>query len=112
MNYAQTIDELSRLIDGGIKELSAAAYEVADSQYELRKARAIAWVEAPPGTVPVREAWVEAKTADEERRHEVAEGRKITALEALRSRRQQMSAVQSLMKTEQIDFEEHRYGAA
>lgn len=109
MDYHNTIEELSRRIDEGIRELSAASIEVAESQHELRKSRAIAWVEAPPGTVPVREAWVEAKTADEEKRHELAEGRKITAIEALRSRRQQMSAVQSLMKTDQIDFEDARY---
>jgi len=112
MNYASVIEELSRRIDEGIRELASASVEVADSQHELRKSRAIAWVEAPPGTVPVREAWVEAKTADEERRHELAEGRKVTAIEALRSRRQQMSAIQSLMKSEHIDFEESRYGPA
>ena len=111
MNYSNVIVDLSARIDEGIRELAASAKEVAESQYELRKARAIAWVEAPPGTVPVREAWVEAKTADEELRHELAEARKVTAIEALRSRRQQMSAIQSLMKADHIDFEDSRYGA-
>jgi hypothetical protein len=109
MNYHEVIEDLSRRIDEGIRELSSAAHELAESQYELRKARAIAWAEAPPGTVPVREAWVEAKTADEELRHELAEGRRTTAVEALRSRRQQMSAVQSLMKADHIDFEDTKY---
>ena len=95
--YAAEVHRLSQLIDEGIKALTAYAKEVAEAEHDYRKAKAIAWQTAPPGTVPLREAWVEAETAGQRRRLDLAEGSRSAALEAVRSRRQQLSAVQSLL---------------
>ena len=95
--YANEVHRLSTLIDEGIKALTGFAREVAEAEHDYRKAKAIAWQTAPPGTVPMREAWVDAETAEQRRRLDLAEGSRSAALEAVRSRRQQLSAVQSLL---------------
>jgi hypothetical protein len=45
----------------------------------------------------VREAWVDSATAEERLALDMAEALKQSSLEAVRSRRQQLSAVQSLL---------------
>jgi len=95
--YAAEVARLSTLIDEGIKALTGFAREVAESEHDYRKAKAIAWQTAPPGTVPMREAWVDSETAEQRLRLDLAEGSRSAALEAVRSRRQQLSAVQSLL---------------
>jgi hypothetical protein len=95
--YSAELFRLSTLIDSGINSLRESAFEAAHAEHDYRKAKAIAWNEAPPGTVPVREAWVDSQTADQRLRLDLAEGMRQAALEAVRSRRQQLSGVQSLL---------------
>lgn len=97
IQYQQEVSRLSTLIDEGIKALTNFARETAEAEHDYRKAKAIAWQTAPPGTVPMREAWVDSETAEQRRRLDLAEGSRSAALEAVRSRRQQLSAVQSLL---------------
>lgn len=104
-DMTQEMQRLSRLLDKGIAALAEASHETAEADHALRKATAVAWAEAPKGTVPQREAWVEAETADLKRTLDVAEGTRYTALEAVRSRRTQMSALQSLMAAHRAEVE-------
>jgi len=106
--YQQEIERLSALIDEGIKALVASAQEVAQAEHDYRKAKAIAWVEAPGGTVPVRESWVDSETAEHRMRLDLADGMRVASLEAVRSRRQQLSAVQSLLAAHKADADFHR----
>jgi len=108
IRFQQEIDRLSLLIDEGIKSLVSAAHEIAEAEHEYRKAKAIAWTQAPSGTVPVRESWVDSETADQKRRVDLAEGMRVASLEAVRSRRQQLSAVQSLLAAHKADADFHR----
>jgi len=110
--YAAEVQRLSALIDDGIKALTSLAREVAESEFDYRKAKAIAWQTAPPGTVPMREAWVDAETAERRRRLDLAEGSRSAALEAVRSRRQQLSAVQSLLAAHKAEADFARTGPA
>lgn len=103
--YEDEIYRLSELIDRGIKSLVEASREVADTEHAYRKAKAIAWVNAPSGLAAARDAWVEAETADEKRSAELAEGMRMAALEAARSRRQQLSAIQSLLAAHKAEAE-------
>jgi hypothetical protein len=96
-NYIDEVNRLNQLIDNGIESLRQSAREAAQAEHDYRKAKAIAWTQAPQGTVPVREAWVESETATERLSLDLAEGMKQASLEAVRSRRQQLSAVQSLL---------------
>lgn len=88
---------LSRLIDQGLAALRDQSHELADAENEYRKHVAMAWLQAPEGTVPQREAWVQGQTADLRHRRDLADGLRTAALEAIRSRRTQLSALQSLL---------------
>lgn len=111
-HYATEVHRLSTLIDDGIRALKQYAQETAVAEYDYRKAKAIAWQTAPPGTVPMREAWVDAETAEQRQRLDLAEGSRSAALEAVRSRRQQLSAVQSLLAAYKAEADFARTGPA
>jgi hypothetical protein len=101
---------LSALIDRGITALTEAGQESAEADHVLSKAVATAWSVAPKAAVPERKAWVEAETAVEKKAFELAESKKYTALEAIRSRRTQMSALQSLLAAHRAEAEFVRNG--
>lgn len=115
MNLGYYIEEVARfntLLDNGLKALREASTEVAHSEFDYRKSKAIAWQLAPAGTVPMREAWVDAETAEQRQRLDLAEGSRSTALESVRSRRQQLSAVQSLLAAHKAEADFARTGPA
>jgi len=95
--YATEVHRISQLIDKGIETLRTSAEELAVAEHDFRKAKAIAWQSAPAGTAHMREAWVDGETAPQRLRRDSAENSRLAALEAVRSRRQQLSAVQSLL---------------
>jgi hypothetical protein len=103
-------NRLSRKIDEGVRHLSRAAGSAADAErtYRLRKAKA--WLTIPNGTVPERQAQVDAAVADERYARDIAEGERLAALEALRSRRQQASLLQSIAAAYRAEAEHSRYG--
>lgn len=89
--------ELSGKIQAGVQELVKRSHEVAEAerQYRIRKARL--WLEAPSGTAGLRQAWVDAESADLRYERDLADGLRDAAREALRARRQELSALQSLL---------------
>lgn len=107
---------LGRQIDEGIRTLREQAKGLAEAENIYRKARAEAWVRCPndpPGTKmhdrewtsARRDAWVDAETADLRRVRDIAEGMRQAALEAIRARRQQLSALQSLAAADRAEAE-------
>lgn len=103
-------DRLSVLLDNGIESLRKYSVEMAHAEHALRVAVAKAWIDAPKGTVPQREAWVEAETADQKLTLDLAESGRYTALEAVRSRRTQLSVLQSVLAAHRSEAELGRYG--
>lgn len=107
---------LSGLIDQGVNEMRRAARGYADAENVYRKARAVAWMEAPREhdgakvTAGEREALVDARTADERHSRDIAEGMRQSALEAIRSRRTQLSAWQSWLAAYREEAGMGRYG--
>lgn len=87
---------LSKLLDDALAYLRRSSEEYADAEHVYREAKARAWVEAPEGTVMAREAWVNGTTAAIRRRRDLADGMRQAALEAVRSRRAQLSALQTI----------------
>ena len=98
-------ERLSRLIDAGIESLVSASKDMAHAEHALRKATAVAWTNAPTGTVPFKEAWVESECAEEKLAFDLAESTRYNALEAVRSRRAQLSALQSIMAAHRAEAE-------
>lgn len=113
MNLAEAADEmkrLSRLIDGGIEAMRDQATALANAEHAYRQAKAQAWVRCPSDdhgikagerewTAARREAWVDAETADLRRTRDIADGMKQAAIEAVRARRGQLSALQTLVNS-------------
>lgn len=112
LEVADEMARLSRLIDQGLAAMRDQARELADSESAYRKAKSDAWMVCPndpPGTKPAdkdwtsakREAWVNGQTADLRHRRDLADALRQAALEAVRSRRTQVSALQTLLNAEQ-----------
>jgi hypothetical protein len=108
---------LSELIDQRLDWVKDKIREYAEAEAVYRKAKAVAWLEAPRRhedgekvTANEREAMVNAKTADERQRRDVAEGLKQAGYEAVRSARQQLSAWQSRVASDRAEAEFARTG--
>ena len=113
MTLAELIAEATRLshkIDEGVRHLSRAAGNAADAERVYRLEKAKAWLTVEAGTVPERQAQVDAAVADERHARDIAEGNRLAALEALRSRRAQLSALQSIAAAYRAEAEHAKYG--
>lgn len=117
LDMATMVDEfgrLSGLLSDGLEAMRRQATELADAENVYRKAKAEAWLRAPAGTVPEREAFVNAATADQRKRRDLAEYMRTAAIEAVRSRRTQISALQTMLNAyqEEARFERTAPGRA
>lgn len=103
---------LSRNIDAGLTALRQSSQEYAIAERDYRKAKAEAWVAAADfdGLAAAREAHVNAQTADQRYLRDLADGARRVALEAVRARQAQMSALQSLMNAHRSEAELARTG--
>lgn len=104
-DLTQEMLRLSRLVDQGVTALIDQARELAEAEHDYRLLKAQAWLAAPEGTVPEREAWVDGQCAQARRRRDLADGMRVAALEALRSRRTQLSALQSVLAAHRAEAE-------
>lgn len=103
-------NRLSRKIDAGVKALSQAARKAAEAEASYRQAKAVAWHHYQDGTVPERQAHVDSAVSADRLARDMAEGERVTALEALRSRRAQLSALQSIAAAWRAEAEHAKYG--
>ena len=85
---------LSALIDKGVAALHDAAICYAQAEHEYRRQNAMAYLETESGTVAEREAHTYALVGDYRLDRDMADAAKVAALEAVRSRRTQLSALQ------------------
>ena len=111
----------SGLIDAGLAAMRDLAEQYASAEADYRKAKSEAWVRCPNDDAGVkagerewtaarREAWVDAQCADLRYKRDLAEAMKQSALEAVRSRRGQLSAVQTLCNAEREEAAMARTG--
>jgi hypothetical protein len=109
--YIGEFRRLSDLLDRGLDVLRANATLYADAEMEYRHAKAKAWLQAPTSeerskwTAAEREAWVNGETAALRRDRDQADGMRLAALESVRSRRAQLSALQSLLAANRAEVE-------
>ena len=106
--FAAEFKRLSGLLDGALGLVKEQVHELANAEAGYRKEKAKAWVQCPndpPGvkvaerewTAARREAWVDAETADLRMKRDIAEGMVKAGMEAVKSRRTQISALQSML---------------
>ena len=96
---------LSGLLDKGIAALRDAGVAYAEAEHAYREAKAMAYLETESGTVAEREAHVYAIMGGLRRHRDLADGQKVAALEAVRSRRAQLSALQTLIAAHRAEAE-------
>ena len=101
---------LSGLLDKGITYLREASARFAEAEHAYRERKAHAYLETEQGTVAEREAHVYAMVGDLRRIRDLADGERLAALEAVRSRRTQLSAVQSLLAAHKSEADFARTG--
>jgi hypothetical protein len=96
---AAEVRRLSELLDRALRVLREAGADHAEAEHVYRLRRGEGWAKtAGRGlVVPERDAMVDALTADERRTRDLAAALEKSALEAVRARRQQLSALQSLL---------------
>ena len=103
------VERLSDQIEDALDEIREASQDEAMREFQYRKARSEAWARTS-GTAKEREDAVNDLTADYRYHRDLAAGRRQTALESLRSRRQQLSACQSLLGADRAEAEFTRTG--
>lgn len=112
MNQRDLADEmwrLTRLMDESLDHLREVAVAFSVSEHQYRQARASAWMRTH-GTISDREAQVELRCGDLRHERDTAENLKAAAMESLRARRAQLSALQSLMGAARAEAEFVRTG--
>ena len=104
-DFEQEVHRLSELIDQGIRELVRQAREHAFAEADYRKAYAMAFLGAAAKTVRERELMADAQTDEDRRKAYLSRGMENAAKEAVRARRAQLSAFQSLMNAHRAEAE-------
>jgi len=103
------VRRISDLIDDALRDLRDASRAYADAEHAYRQAKARAWL-AAKGTVPERESMVELRCGDLRYARDLADGSRSAAVESVRSRRAQLSALQSLLAASRAEAEFARTG--
>lgn len=96
---------LSLLLDDALNYVSRQVKEAAEAERQYRKDKAEAWIKAPAGTVPEREAYVNGITADARFRRDLADNMRRAGMEAVHSRRIQISLLQSVANAYRAEAE-------
>ena len=96
---------LSQLLDKGIAALRDAGVEYANAEHCYREAKAMAYLETESGTVAEREAQTYAIMGEHRHRRDLADAARLATLEAVRSRRAQLSAIQSVLAAHRAETE-------
>lgn len=102
--------DLNQKINAGITSMAEAGARLAQAEHDYRRFRMELWAKAPTGTVPERQAWVDGNAARMRMLRDQAEFDRDVAREAQRSRRQQMSALQTLLAAHRAEAEYVRTG--
>lgn len=101
---------LSALLDKGVQALREAAVAYAEAEHAYREAKAVAYL-TTVGTVAEREAQAYGLVGDKRRARDLADATRLAALEAVRSRRTQLSALQSLLAAHRSEADFARTGS-
>lgn len=109
LEAADEMRRLSMLLDAALEYLKEQTREYAVAEDGYRMAHATAYL-AADGPAHERKARADSKTSKERQRAHLADGMRQAALEAVRSRRAQISALQSLLTAHRAEAEFARTG--
>ena len=115
-NLTQQLLEASRALDAALDELRSQTTAWASAERGYRHAKAVAYLRSEGRNVQERESNAEAvmfpagTLGDVRFARDQSEGLKVAALEAVRSRRAQLSAIQTLASLSKAEAEFARVG--
>jgi hypothetical protein len=101
---------LSKQLDGALGMLKEQIRVAADAERDYRKLKAEKWVHAE-GTAEQKKAWVDGQTADLRHVRDIADGMVRACHQAIRSRQQQISLLQSVASAHRAEAEFVRTGS-
>ena len=101
---------LSKLLDEALAYLAQQVHLASESERDYRKMQGEMILRAPAGTVLEKDAWLKAECADARFTRDLADGMRQAALEAVRSRRTQVSLLQSFLAGEREEMALTRTG--
>lgn len=117
-DYFREFQRLSDLIDDGIETLKRESSNEAHAEKAYRENKSAAWLVCPNDPIGTklgdkqwhsarRADWVDSKAAEYRLNRDIARGLAKSALESVRSRRAQVSAMQSMLNAyrEEMAFE-------
>lgn len=107
MNLQDIVREMrerSYQIDAALNFLRSVIVKAAEAEHDFRKEKAIRFL-AADGAVAQREAAADLATVHLRKERDIASGMKDAAMEAVRSRRAQLSAVQSVANAFKAEIE-------
>lgn len=113
MTPAELGPELQRLIsllDEGLKVLRESAEELAVCERDYRQSKGLSWAHHTTGSVAERQALIDGETADLRYARDLAEAKRRAALESVRARQTQISAIQTLSGAYRAEAEFARTG--
>jgi hypothetical protein len=96
---------LSDLLDNGLKVLRESSIRLAHAENAYRKAIAVAWLQAPDGISPARQAWVDAETADLRTERDLADSERSVASQAVKARGIQLTLIMSLLSAHKAEVQ-------
>lgn len=105
--------ELRRLIvllDEGLKVLRDSSQELAEAERDYRQAKGLSWVHHTEGIGAERQAVVDGETANLRYDRDLAEAKRRAALESVRARQTQISALQSIAAALRSELDLAKYG--
>ena len=109
MNLAEMVERgraLSKSLNSALDEHRSQAVKAADAEHAYRRVRAERWAQAKGldmRSAKERQDWVDAQSADARRERDMAQALAQSALEVIRSRRGQMSLLQSEMNAHKAE---------
>ena len=112
MNLVEIEKEIMRfshLLDAGLTALRESAKTYADADVAYRRAYSEAFLRAE-GAATVREQIAQSAALESRNAMQLSDGMRTAALEAVRSRRTQISALQSLLAAHKAEAEFARTG--
>ena len=102
---------LARAMDDAITALKIKVGEAASAERDYRKKKSDKYIEAKDMDVQAaaKTAWVDAQTADDRYKRDVADGMKQALLEEVRNFRQQMSFAQTVARADGEERDVYRF---
>lgn len=110
VNIFQKVYQIIEDLDSALLELKEAGYDAAVADNDMRRAKAQAFLKGVGSNATARESSTDHLWQDARLTSSIAENRREVALEVVRSYRQKLSAIQSVLSAMKSEADVVKYG--